>query len=224
MSTCIRIVKEDNSSPYLYYEQSGYWNIEFIAKKSNASGYIVQKVKLINTTTISDIEESVHYYEAWRVINGKCIDDENDIPDDTFKYGCEEIRHILIKKSLGKKGEIKYLCEIYWIDETDIHFKIVDKWKEGGVVYARKLKSVLVEECPELDEKTPVCIRTPFIHKVNFVDRNTIKVAMIECFSSRIKGQDPSLQNVLKNILNNTPYESLVGEICVKNNLPYDRR
>ena len=174
MNSCIRIVKEDNSKPYLFYEQSGYWNVEFIAKKSGASGYIVQEVMIINTTTIPDIDERVHYYEAWRVVNGKCVD-EDDVPDDTFRCGFEEIKHWMLEKSLGKAGEVKYLCKIYWVDESDNHFKIVNSWKEREVRYAAKLKSILVANCTEFLDVDPVCEREPFIHKVDFVDKEIIK-------------------------------------------------
>ena len=37
MNSCIRIVKEDNSKPYLFYEQSGYWNVEFIVVENNST-------------------------------------------------------------------------------------------------------------------------------------------------------------------------------------------
>lgn len=222
MNSCIRIVKEDNSKPYLFYEQSGYWNIEFIAKKNNASGYIVQEVELINTTTIPDIDECVRYYEAWRVVNGKCADDEKNIPDDTFGCGFEGIENLMLQKSLGKVGEVKYICRIYWIDEADDHFEIVNSWKEGGVVYADKLKSVLVKDCPKFADMKPVCDRDIFVHRVNFVDRQTVKEAIIDCYSVRIKNQDELLQCDLAEILDGTIYEDLVKEICVENKLPYD--
>lgn len=222
MNSCIRITAEDNSKPYLFYEQSGYWNIEFISQKENASGYIVQEVKIINTTGIPNMDKVAHYYEAWCVSNGKCVDDEDDIPDDSFKCGSEDIKKQLIKLSLGKTGEIKYICKIYWIDETNTHFKIVDNWKERGVIYAAKLKSVWVNDCPQFAEVAPVCEREVFIHKVNFVDKEIIKDAIIDCYINRIKAKDELLQFDLMDILYNSPYENLIEEICIENNLAHD--
>lgn len=221
MNEYIRIVKEDNDKPYLFYKQSVYWNIEHISKHEKANGYIVQEVEISNSTKISDIDEYVHYYEAWLVKDGKCVYDD-DLPDDSFECGFEEIAHMMIAKSLGKTGEVKYACKIYWVDETDNHYSIVDKWEERGVRYAAQLKSVIASDCPEFADIEPVVIRDPFVHKVDFTDREIIKKSIVECYAVRINKQDEFLQCDLIDLLEGTPYVDLAKEICIENNLAYD--
>lgn len=221
MNEYIRIVKENNGEPYLFYQQSVNWNIERISKQEKANGYIVQEVEITNSTGIPDIDEYIHYYEAWLVKDGKCVYDD-DLPDDSFRGGYEEVRDMMIGKSLGKTGEVKYTCKIYWVDKTDKHYNIVDKWEENSVVHAGKLKAVLASDCPEFADIEPVVIRDPFVHKVDFTDKEIIKKSIVECYAVRINKEDEFLQCDLVDLLEGTPYVDLAKEICIENNLAYD--
>lgn len=221
MEPCIYITEEDNSKPYLYYIQAGYWNVKAIAKKQAACGYIVQEVIIINTTGILCIDKIEHYYEAWRVTNGRCEEYEDDNPDDTFRCGIAEMKDEMIKMSLGKSGVVKYECNVYWIDENDYHFDIVDTWQERTVNYAAKLKSIWADQCTELEDMKPIYERE-FIHSVHFMEKDIIKEAIAECYEKQINGKDDLLQYKLIELLGNTKYEDLAKEICSDYNLGYD--
>lgn len=138
--TCVKIVTYDNELPYLYYRFEVFWIVEKISQKPFASGYIVQEVEIINTTGIAHFDDYVHYYEAWLVKDGKCINEDSS-PDDIFACGFEDIKEHLLKQSLGKTGKIEYRTKIYWIDKSDKNYETIENWKEGTVKQAGLLKS-----------------------------------------------------------------------------------
>lgn len=219
--TCVKIVTYDNELPYLYYRFEVFWIVEKISQKPFASGYIVQEVEIINTTGIAHFDDYVHYYEAWLVKDGKCINEDSS-PDDIFACGFEDIKEHLLKQSLGKTGKIEYRTKIYWIDKSDKNYETIENWKEGTVKQAGLLKSEYYDSCNDFSPIAPICERPLFVHKVNFAETNVIKQALIELFKSRVDEKDEFLQYDLEDLLYQTPYAELTREICVENKLPYD--
>lgn len=169
-----QIVNVDNSKPYLYYNLEIDWKVENIIDTDCKDGYIVQKVKIINTTDIKDIK-NIEYYEAWEVINGNCVGHKDSEYDDKFFWIGYDMIYYIIAKSIGKNGKIEYQSEVYWISKQNKLYEIVNKWRSQEVLEARKLKSILVENCPEFASCNPIFKRDNFVHKVIFDDKELIK-------------------------------------------------
>ena len=124
------------------YQHRILWNVKAIAKKSNANGYIVQRV--VAKTTCSEIRmEDRPYFEAWRVTEGST---KNTNYDDEF-----------CARYLDAPGEVTYHTKVFWIDKEDNLFSVIDRWKPGKVQMASKLPSAY--EFPEIEGKRPVCER-----------------------------------------------------------------
>jgi hypothetical protein len=204
------VLYNDNQRKYAYFNFSIKWKVSDITKSISSNGYIVQKVTCTNSSSISGIELEP-YYEAWKVINGKCIKATACEPDDVFEWGSLSFIQLQIGNSLGKSGEIIYKTQVYWIDERDSLYKTVDLWKEGTVYAAGNLKSCYVVDCCAFDSKRPVFVRPDFIHYVDFTDSEIIKKALIE-----LRDEIPSTENfksLVKGILEGTNYEFLLTEI-----------
>ena len=118
------------------YQHRILWDVKAIAKKSNANGYIVQRVDA-NTTSPEIEMEKKPYFEAWRVTDGLT---GNSNYDDEFWA-----------MYLEADGEATYQTEVYWIDIEDELYSIVDRWKNGAVRMANELPSSY--EFQELGER-----------------------------------------------------------------------
>lgn len=197
----------DNNKPFAYYCLGINWIPEAIINDRCNDGYIVQKVNLTNTTGIRGIPEEIDYYEAWKVEKGQCIEcRKNNESDDNFLFFGKYFIGEAIAKSIGKKGCIKYITEVYWISKINDLYKTVDEWERGTVSLAGELKSVLVENCSKLHKCTPVFKRPEFVHNVIFLDKNIIKSAIEENMSFTDK-------ETLRNALDNPEYGELIDDI-----------
>lgn len=207
------ITHEVNDSPYLFYLHEGYWNVEKITNSKNASGYIVQEVHITNDSGIDELPVKVDYFEAWRVISGKVEDFEVDNPDDSFKFGMEGMEEYLIKISMGHKGIIKYNTYVYWIEENDELFYLVDSWKPRTIKQAGKLKSATFDDYSDVFNLTIIGERR-FEHEVSFDDGNCIKDALIKLYEKRLKGKDEYIRYELEELFEDSMYSYLIDEIC----------
>lgn len=120
------------------YQQRIFWDVKFVAKKSNADGYIVQRIDA-DTTSPEIRMENRPYFEAWRVTSGST---GNSNYDDEFWARYLEVN-----------GEVTYRTKVYWIDIKDELYSIVDGWERGAVRMANELPSSY--EFPELEERKP---------------------------------------------------------------------
>lgn len=165
------IVEEDNDRPYAYYLQRIKWDLNKIVKEYGKDGYIVQKVSFSNNTGIGiKVSYGEDYYEAWKVINGHMeygdfkYDDEFScgypIEISEFLDGCKE-------DSIGKKGKIQYICEVYWVEMGGIEYEEVMKWKTGPIGNAaRELPSIAVKDCKVIFKR--LLQKRDFIHTVDY--------------------------------------------------------
>lgn len=124
------------------YQHRIFWNVENIAKKPNANGYIVQWIDSYTTSPQIKMEGKA-YFEAWQVVDGST---GNIRYDDEFWAGWLDV-----------PGEVTYRAKVFWIDEEDELFSIVDEWEKGAVQMANKLLSAY--DFPEIKEREPVCER-----------------------------------------------------------------
>lgn len=190
------------------------WIIPNIVKDRENNGFIVQKVKFVNTTGIEKYEKQIEYYEAWKVKNFKIIEeDENIEEDDCFCISSKYLIFDSIKESLGKVGEFIFESEIFWINKSDKRYFEIDTWKRNGVKMAGKLKSILVEEYDGLYGCIPICKRPDFIHKVNFVDEELIIKTIQQEFAGYIKNKKEEFLEELDENLKNTNYYYIVDKI-----------
>ena len=138
---CYRLAEKDYMN-FDGYQHRIFWNVEAIANKPKACGYIVQKVDA-NTTSPQIIMEKRPYYEAWHVVDGST---GNSGYDDQFWA-----------QWLDKGGKATYQTKVYWIDKEDELYSIVNGWKRGMVKMACDLPSAY--EFHEIESRTPVCTR-----------------------------------------------------------------
>lgn len=130
------------------------WNVDKIAKKSNANGYIVQKIRT-EIIGLDGLEREQPYYEAWKVQDGNCEKGKYDYDD---RYILDSVFYGFINTS----GKITYYSEVYWIDKENELYNAVDNWETSYLVCAGELKSILVDDCQELKNVEPVFIRPQF--------------------------------------------------------------
>ena len=204
-----KIIHEDNFEKYACYDLSIHWNVEEIAGKSNANGFIVQEVDIKNTTSIKGLSD-IAYYEAWKVENGNFIYHCEKEPDDSFAWGnwcCKS----MMTNSINKKGTITYKSKVFWVDRDSKLFVLIEKWKEETVFEAGKLKSVYKNDCNEFIHEYPVFIRPDFIHYVDFTEWKDIKEAIINGYK-KCTPQKTKLFEWAKDILEDTDYEKNIRE------------
>lgn len=219
-----------NDRPYASYCLRIEWIVENIIYGECQDGYIVQKVKISNDTGVSGIENK-EYYEAWKVVSGKCEKNNNENYDDEY-LGYFESKHSYegipdpvvmgIVNSIGKVGEIIYSAEVFWISKQDYVYEIVEDWTPGKVPEANQLKSEYVNECPEFSKHKPKFSnkRDDFVHIVEFNDEKVIKNAIqefiLECEkNNKIKYITDLLEELKDNydLLQNRGYGSLINDI-----------
>lgn len=143
------------------------WNVTEISGGSNANGYIVQHFRRTACPS-QPLLEDVDYYEAWKVVNGRCLKEKRQICDDEFTVGCpfnssEDIHH-----SLGTAGSFILQGDVFWIPKNSSLYVIVDNWSEHEVKCANGLKAAF--SFPDLTEDYFVFSRPVFKHEWNFVD------------------------------------------------------
>ena len=190
----------DNDKLYLDYKLEINWNVKNIINTDCIDGYIVQKVEIVNNTNISEnYIRNIMYYEAWKVEDAKYINHSDFKADDTFKQS-------IIVESLGGKGKVVYLSEIYWIDKKNRLYQVVDNWKAGNIYEAGDLKSELYENCTDLHLYKPVYRREKFIHTIDFTDETVILESIKSYFSKRRYYKTKDFYLWLENELKNTPY------------------
>ena len=207
---------KENNQPYAYYLLGIHWIPHNIINDGEKNGYIVQKVKFLNTTGIKinqDNKDDFEYYEAWKVENEKVVNMGQAEFDDAFLYGNKNVIGDCIRNSLGKIGIIKYSSQVYWISEKNKIYNIIDKWKENKVKMSGGLKSEYVNECHELEKCKPIFNREDFIHEVNFCNKEIIKKAIQETFKVRIMNKDKNFPEDLYEILKDTEYIDIFDEI-----------
>lgn len=209
------IINEDNDKDYCYYLLEINWIPENIITDFCDTGFIIQKVNLINDTSIKEIK-NITYYEAWEVKNKKIIKSNESISDDSFKYLDFDNIDEIIKDSLGKIGAITYETEVYWISKNNILYPSIAKWKYGDVVEAGTLKSILASKYHLLDDEIPV-FKRKFTHNVIFQDYNKVKECILDLYSDMIKEKDQNLNKKLHKILKNTDYAYIIDEINNEN-------
>lgn len=182
MNEYYETIDEENHFPFAYY----LWQIKWIPSKiindGCMNGYIVQNVKIINEAKVNGVDD-IEYYEAWEVCNGQCKNNNGTSFDDEFKYTNfnGELR-FCIANSIGKKGKIKYQTKLYWISQKNDLYREVKNWKEGTIIQAGNLKSILAKDCLNIDFGSFIDERN-FIHEVDFKDKNVIKESIKELFS-----------------------------------------
>lgn len=183
MNGYYKTIDDKNYFPFAYYLWQIKWISEKIINDGCINGYIVQKVKIINEANVIGLD-NIEYYEAWKVSNGECENKDGKPFDDEFKWVNfnGELR-FCIRNSIGKKGKITYQAKLYWISQKNTLYKEVESWKEGTVVQAGSLKSILVEDCLNIDFGIPIDERN-FIHEVNFKDEKIIKNSIKVLFST----------------------------------------
>ena len=119
---------QSNDELFSYYYHSIKWDVKMICG-AGTSGYILQKVKILNTMPSIqllfepevDIERNVvykEYYEAWRVVDRKIIysdsfDDRDDYDDIFLNKSKFFYLDDMLSESLGKEGIIAYTAEVY---------------------------------------------------------------------------------------------------------------
>jgi len=174
------IGNEDNNRPYAYYKYAIKWNVDAFTKDGVNNGYIVQKVKVTNTTGIQlnkENEQIQEYYEAWRVENGKCVFPDSTLKvdyDDSFMSYSENLILDAIRDSLWREGMIEYESQFYWININNKLYNVIDNWDYGASM-AKDLKSVYTKNCQELDNLIPIQVRPKFTHKVSFKNVDIIQ-------------------------------------------------
>lgn len=209
-----------NNNKFMYYDFRINWIPKDIINDNVSNGYIVQKVKFINTTGIelnNEQIEELEYYEAWKVENWKIIynDGLDENYDDRFSGGSKYDKTGCIRNSLGKKGKVEYYSKVYWISVNNPLYKIVDSWDVGTISLADKLKSIEVSQCKELEKIKEVYNRPNFIHEVDFEKRDTIKKEILSVFKRRIAKKDIEFNNYLVEMLEDTKYEDLIDELKI---------
>lgn len=121
------------------YQHRIFWDVEAIAEKSHANGYIVQWVDAKTTCPQIRMEDKP-YFEAWRVVDGSTGKTDYD---DEFWAGYLDI-----------PGEATYRTKVFWIDEEDVLFSIVKDWENKVVPMANELPSAY--DFPEIEGRIPV--------------------------------------------------------------------
>lgn len=216
MKKYCEIVKLDNSKSYAYYNYQINWIVENIINDNCFDGYIVQKVKIENSTNIKEIR-NVEYLEAWKVSNGKYIEHSDKKADDSFMFLDECFESECLELSIGKSGNIIYNAEVYWISVKNSLYKKIDLWEKGLIPEAgRDLKSIYFIDFPQLHRIEPVIIRPTFKHTVSFADSNIVQKGIEECFKKCIAKRDPKFQIKLREMLANTQYSNIINNICGK--------
>lgn len=122
------------------------------------SGYIVQRVE------IDDPQKLLYgyvdtYYEAWKVVNGKVVYDDNGRIlgyDDCFSncyegFLCDSVatdNHNILKDRGISNTYISYNCLVYWVDDNNQTSFEISKWTAGnqcGIVMAGELKASYIK-------------------------------------------------------------------------------
>lgn len=196
MSNYYKTIKIKNDFPFAYYLWQIKWIPEKIINDECINGYIVQKVKIIDEANVTGFDNT-EYYEAWKVSNGECENEDGEPFDDEFKWVNfnGELR-FCIRNSIGKTGKIIYQAKLYWISQKNVLYKEVDSWKKETVMTAgSSLKSIFAKDCLNIDFGIPIDERN-FIHEVNFKDEKIIKNSIKEVFS--ILTEDKTLTEDIK--------------------------
>lgn len=200
------VVNCDNDSPFAYYLLEINWNIEEIAGYSNASGYIVQKVKISNTLGLKGLDNE--YFEAWPVENGKLKLDRSDLADDTFEWLSPSDA---LSESVGKRGRITYNTQVFWVDRSDPLYNVPNSWEEGTVCEAGNLKSILAKDCKEFERIAPAFERE-FIHVVDFDNWSVIKESIVFGYTQYADKKVLLLRDYANQVLSGTKYECYLPE------------
>lgn len=208
----------DNNKSFAYYILGINWIPQNIIDDEEKNGYIVQKVRFLNTTGINMNREKnndIKYYEAWKVENQKVVKQNPQDYDDEFSYGNKYILEDCIRNSLGKSGIIKYSSQVYWISEKNNLYNIVNQWEENKVEMSNGLKSTYLKDCPELEKCQPIFKRADFIHKVSFTQKDKIKKEIQKIYIDRINRKDQTLLILLNDVLKDTEYIDIINEIKI---------
>lgn len=145
-SPLYEIKKYENSRKDGNYSFRVKWNVESISGRKDASGFIVQLVMVEDTAGIID-NYNGPYYEAWEVKSGRT---DSRLYDDKFELGNDGwFDEFVAEISKGKKGTIKYIAELFWIDIYSEMYSIVKKCKQYTVSMAQELPAVLKKDCSE---------------------------------------------------------------------------
>ncbi len=201
----------DYYTKFMYCYQTAKWDVEYISKKNEANGYIVQMVKM-KIETNDNVKKEEQYFEAWKVENGLCCKFDSEDYDDVFGVGkVKDDAFNELKFSIGKFGESCFEGTIFWVDKSDKLYEEVDKWKPGGVDEAVELKSI--EYSTDLWKmfKDKVCFsREPFAHKWNMTKEEVVFNVICEYIYKMCDGYDKKLQKMK---LHNYVYDLLSEDI-----------
>lgn len=206
-----RVLCCDNQRKYAYFRLGIKWNVSVIANEACANGYIVQQLSFANDTKIRGIPDE-SYYEAWKVVNGECVDAKDDRWDDLFSWGCSGFLSESIKNSIGKSGAVVYKAQVYWVKEGTPLYSIVDKWEKNWLSAAGNLNSCFTEKCQTVNFGEPVFVRPDFIHQVEFTDPQVIKTTIVD-WKKNVALSPEEIDAIVEEMLIGTEYESLIEEL-----------
>lgn len=162
--------KNDISQPYALFHFGIKWIPDAIAGYNNANGFIVQRIRNEAPDFLSGYS-CKDYYEAWSIENGEVVYPKDKqivgTEDDVFQYPPEGV-----EESLFQYGTIKYLADVYWIDESSPLYEIVNQWEYNKVQQAGNLirSTESFKEC----NIAPVFSRPPFSFRFDCRDEEVV--------------------------------------------------
>ena len=173
--------QEDLHKKYISCGQYINWNIEGLSILESEQAFIVQEVR-IAVDPPNRYVEAVHYFEAWKVKDGKVSGLENTYCDDMFRIGNDLDEDDLIRDSMGKFGTVLFIPKVYVVKSNFELYDCVNGWPFNGVKQSNRLKSR--EANPKLEEafkNVPVFERDVFRHDWKFDDPEDI-YAEVSCY------------------------------------------
>lgn len=196
--------------PFSFFEYAIKWNVEEIAGKKDANGFIVQRIEVDSSISNSGVPKKP-YLEAWSVTNGVCADTRLNKYDDIFSVGIDFRIHDSVIDSLGVLGHIIYKTKVYWVDICDHLFEDVEKWEVNCIPsHVGNLKACWIEDFSKFEELSPVFERT-YVHHVDFRDKDVIKKSILQVINeSEIK---ELVIRELKEEMVNSPYGVILSEL-----------
>ena len=158
------------------------WDMKGLSIEEGENAFIVQKLRIEQTRDGEPYRQELHYFEAWKVKNGKIQDSGNQC-DDMFAIGrdIEFLDKDLIKDSIGHKGSVIFTPKVYVVRENSELYSQIEGWPNDKIQEANGLRAVLYTEETEKEfEGTSVFEREVFRHDWQFDDSEVISRIMLE--------------------------------------------
>lgn len=210
--SCYCILDDDIHTDYEACLQRANW----CTRRFSDNGFIVQEV--IHERVIDGKREYyVHYFEAWTVTDGVCVETNDVESDDVFGVGFPYEELESIRRSMGHYGIVLYNPQIYWVDKTDIPYDYIANWSES-IEEANGLKSEKYNDyTARLFDDLNAFDRKDFIHQWDFRNPETIEAGIkaycVKMFFPKTKTSNIQFYNAISNMHFDERYSDVREEI-----------